>query len=206
MDLINEVDNDTEKDIVNKDTPSPKTYSVVNPSHSESSSDMENDATDSNTLVLPENGKCKNAEQQIIDELPSANETLNENQKVTPNRPARSVTTVDVPSDTMSENASNKPDDINQASNLSVGKGNENPVKEIGELLSSDDCSTSNTTDELLEELGINERVTQSPVPVPVNKVTSEDLISKSAGTPVVTLPGNAALQSKVNPVDLKNE
>ena len=170
----------------------------------ESSSDMEKGKTESTALVLPDNGKCKITEQNISDELPSANKMLNEKLNVTSNRSAQNVTTVDVSDDATSENASNKPDDANQASNLSVEKCNKKPAKEVGELLSSDDCSTSNTTDELLEELGINEHVTQSPVPVPVNNVPSEDLSIKSVGTPVSTLTGDAASQGKVNPIDLK--
>ena len=198
VDLTNEV----ETDIANKDTPSPKRNVVVNLSHSESSSDIEKDATDCN-IVQTETSKGISINKHSIVEMPSANETLNVNQKSAPGIPERSDITMDVSSNAISENTSDKLDNINQTANLVVGKDNEKPGKETGELLSSDDCSTSNTTDELLEELGINERVIQSsPAPSPVNNISSGNLIDKSVDDPVPAVTGNAAVQDKTDKLD----
>ena len=198
VDLTNKVENDT----INKDTPLPKTNVVVNLSQSEYSSDIEKDAMDGNIVVQTETVKSNIIDKHSIAELPSANETLNVKQKTIPDIPERSDITMDVSSDAMSENTSDKLDNINQTSNLVVGKDNEKPGKEIGQLLSSDDCSTSNTTDKLLEELGINECVTQLPAPVPVNNISSGDMKNKSADSPVPAVTGNAAVQDKTDKLD----
>ena len=200
VDLTNEVENDT----ANKDTPSPKTNVVVNLSHSETSSDIEKDIMDGNIVVLTETGKSNIVDKHSIAELPSANETVSVEQETIPDIPERNYITTEVSSNTKSENASEKLDNTIQKANLFAENNNEKPAKEIGELLSSDDCSTSNTTDKLLEELGINERVTQSPVPVPVNNVTC-DLMNKHADSPISSATGDAAVQVKTDkPVELE--
>ena len=201
VDLTNEVENET----ANVNTPSTKTSAAVNLSHSESSSDIEKDATDCNITVPAETGTSNLVDKVSIVELTSANETFSVKRKDIPDIPHRCKNTTEVANDAMSENVPDKLDNTIQTANLVAKTNNEKPVKEIGELLSSDDCSTSNTTDELLEELGINEHVTQSPIPLPVNGITSDDigeLRNKIADTPVLAVTGNAAVQVKTDHLD----
>ena len=87
-------------------------------------------------------------------------------------------------------------------------KDNKNAGKEIGELLSSDDCSTSNTTDELLEELGINERCTQplpEPTPEPEINISSGNLTDKSVDEPIPAVSGKVAVQDETDKLDELN-
>ena len=77
VDLTNEV----ETDIANKDTPSSKTNVVVNLSHSESSLDIDKNATEYNNVIQTETSECSRTNQdkdkQSTSEMLSADEMIN---------------------------------------------------------------------------------------------------------------------------------
>ena len=210
VDLTNEV----ETDIANKDTPSSKTNVVVNLSHSESSLDIDKNATEYNNVIQTETSECSRTNQdkdkQSTSEMLSADELINSNQKTVPDTPKVCNITLDGSNDAISENNSVNLNDVNQTTDLVVEKDNKKAGKEIGELLSSDDCSTSNTTDELLEELGINERCTQpqplpEPTPEPEINNSSGNLTDKSVDESIPAVSGKVAVQDETDKLDERN-
>ena len=106
--------------------------------------------------------------------------------------------------DATSENNPNILNDADQTTDLVTEKENTKAGKELGELVSSDDCSTSNTTDELLEELGINERCPQpqplpEPTPEPEIDNSSGNLTDKSVDESIPSMSGKVSVQDETD-------